>query len=181
MKIEEEIPSFNVNGATQSNPDPKSVKTDIDMRKRSPVPNVTANIKISVTNTGKIPGVAYVETTLPEGFTLASSNWTAKNGNVVTTNTSTINPGDTEVLSLDAKWVNSETNMGERNSKAEIVAISNEANVGETTTEDNSSDVKMVIGLVTGEYDDEIIILSISIFAILAIITEIIVIKKYVL
>ena len=181
MKIEEEIPSFNVNGATQSNPDPKSVKTDIDMRKRSPVPNVTANIKISVTNTGKIPGVAYVETTLPEGFTLASSNWTAKNGNVVTTNTSTINPGDTEVLSLDAKWVNSETNMGERNSKAEIVAISNEANVGETTTEDNSSDIKMVIGLVTGEYDDEIILLSISIFAILAIITEIIVIKKYVL
>lgn len=181
MKIEEEIPSFNVNGATQSNPDPKSVKTDIDMRKRSPVPNVTANIKISVTNTGKIPGVAYVETTLPEGFTLASSNWTAKNGNVVTTNTSTINPGDTEVLSLDAKWVNSETNMGERNSKAEIVAISNEANVGETTTEDNSSDIKMVIGLVTGEYDDEIILLSIAIFAIVSIITEIIVIKKYVL
>ncbi len=181
MKIEEEIPSFNVNGATQSNPDPKSVKTDIDMRKRSPVPNVTANIKISVTNTGKIPGVAYVETTLPEGFTLASSNWTAKNGNVVTTNTSTINPGDTEVLSLDAKWVNSETNMGERNSKAEIVAISNEANVGETTTEDNSSDIKMVIGLVTGEYDDEIILLSIAIFAIVSIITEIIVIKKYIL
>ncbi len=181
MKIEEEIPSFNVNGATQTNTDPKFVKTDIDMRKRSPTPNVTANIKISVTNTGKIEGYAVVETTLPEGFTLASSNWTAKEGNIVTTQTKNIRPGETVELSLSAKWVNSETNMGERNSKSEIVAISNEANVAETTTEDNTSEVNMVIGLVTGEYNDEIIILVIAILGIVSIITEIIIINKYIL
>ena len=91
------------------------------MRKRSPVPDVTANIKIKVTNTGKVKGSLVVEATIPEGFTLSSSQWQSSGTNTVRTETDKIAPGETEELSLDVKWNNSETNLGERNTRAEII------------------------------------------------------------
>ena len=75
MKVETEIEGFTANGTKKESSNPKFAKTDIDMRKSSPTPDVTANIKIKVTNTGKVSGTSVVEATIPEGFTLVSSEW----------------------------------------------------------------------------------------------------------
>ena len=184
MKIDEEISGFNVNGSTQTTKDPKLAKTDIDMRKSSPTPQVTANIKITVTNTSKIAGSAEIEATIPEGFTLSNTTntkWESKGANTVTTKTSEIAPGKTEELSLDVKWTNSESNFGERHTQAQITATTNEAKAAETTTEDNQSEADMIIGIVTGEYDNIIKIIIIGIIALAAITGEVIIIKKYIL
>ena len=184
MKIDEEISGFNVNGSTQTTKDPKLAKTDIDMRKSSPTPQVTANIKITVTNTSKIAGSAEIEATIPEGFTLSNTTntkWESKGANTVTTKTSEIAPGKTEELSLDVKWTNSESNFGERHTQAQITATTNEAKAAETTTEDNQSEADMIIGIVTGEYDNIIKGIIIGIIALAAITGEVIIIKKYIL
>ena len=181
LKIETEVEGFTVNGSKKQSSNPKLAKTDIDMRRSSPTPDVTANIKIKVTNTGKIEGSSVVEATIPEGFTLSSSQWQSSGTNTVRTETDKIAPGETEELSLDVKWNNSETNLGERNTKAEIIETSNEARAAETTTEDNESEADMIIGIVTGEYDNIIILSIIGVISLLAIIGEIILIKKYVL
>ena len=82
---------------------------------------------------------------------------------------------------MDVKWNNSETNLGEKNTKAQIVGVSNEAKAGETTKEDNESDAKMIIGIVTGEYDNVIIISFIVVITLIAVSGEIVLIKKFVL
>ena len=181
MKVEIGVDSFTVNGKVKQNNNPDFVKTDIDMRKSSPTPDVTANIKIKVTNTGKIEGKSVVEATIPEGFTLVSSNWTQSGSNTVRTETNKIQPGKTEEISLDVKWVNNENNLGERTTTAEIIETSNEAKAGETTTEDNESKADMIISIVTGEYDNIVILSVIGIIALLAIIGEVILIRRYVL
>ena len=181
MKIEIGVDSFTVNGKVKPNNNPEFVKTDIDMRKSSPTPDVTANIKIKVTNTGKIEGKSVVEATIPEGFTLVSSNWKQSGNSTVRTETNEIEPGETEEISLDVKWVNNENNLGERIATAEIIETSNEARAGEITTKDNESKADMIISIVTGEYDNIIILSVIATIGLLAIIGEIILIKKYVL
>ena len=181
MKIEIGVDSFTVNGKVKPNNNPEFVKTDIDMRKSSPTPDVTANIKIKVTNTGKIEGKSVVEATIPEGFTLVSSNWKQSGNSTVRTETNEIEAGETEEISLDVKWVNNENNLGERIATAEIIETSNEARAGETTTQDNESKADMIISIVTGGYDNIIILSVIATIGLLAIIGEIILIKKYVL
>ena len=181
LNIETEVESFNINGSIKQNSNPKLAKTDIDMRRSSPIPNVIANIKIKVTNTGKIKGSSMIEATIPDGFTLANSQWKSSGTNTARIETKEIKPGETQELSLDVKWNNSETNLGQRSTKAEIIETNNEARAAETTTEDNESDADMIIGVVTGEYDNIIILSIIGIISLLAIIIEIIVIKKYVL
>lgn len=181
MKVETEIEGFTANGTKKQSSDPKFAKTDIDMRKRSPVPDVTANIKIKVTNTGKVKGSSVVEATIPEGFTLSSSNWQTTAANTVRTKTGEIEPGETEEISLDVKWNNDENNLGQRNTKAEIIETSNEARAAETTTEDNESEADMIISIVTGEYDNIIILSIMGVIALAAIVGEIILIKKFVL
>ena len=130
---------------------------------------------------GKIEGKSVVEATIPEGFTLVSSNWTQSGSNTVRTETNKIQPGKTEEISLDVKWVNNENNLGERTTTAEIIETSNEAKAGETTTEDNESKADMIISIVTGEYDNIVILSVIGIIALLAIIGEVILIRRYVL
>ena len=181
LNIETEVESFNINGSIKQNSNPKLAKTDIDMRRSSPIPNVIANIKIKVTNTGKIKGSSMIEATIPDGFTLANSQWKSSGTNTARIETKEIKPGETQELSLDVKWNNSETNLGQRSTKAEIIETNNEARAAETTIEDNESDADMIIGVVTGEYDNIIILSIIGIISLLAIIIEIIVIKKYVL
>ena len=56
--------------------------------------------------------------------------------------TEEIEPGKTQELALDVKWNNDETNLGERNTKAEIIETSNEARAAETSLEDN--EVKLI-------------------------------------
>ena len=97
------------------------------------------------------------------------------------TETNKIQPGKTEEISLDVKWVNNENNLGERTTTAEIIETSNEAKAGETTTEDNESKADMIISIVTGEYDNIVILSVIGIIALLAIIGEVILIRRYVL
>lgn len=181
MKVDIEIEGFTANGTKKQSSDPKFAKTDIDMRKSSPTPDVTANIKVKVTNTGKIAGASVVEATIPEGFTLSSSDWQSSGANTVRRETEEIEPGETEELSLDVKWNNSETNLGDRTTNAEIIETSNEARAAETTTEDNESEADMLIGIVTGEYDNIIILSIIGVIALLAIVCEVILIKKYIL
>lgn len=181
LKIEAEISSFTVNGIKKQNSNPKFAKTDIDMRKSSPTPDVTANITVKVTNTGEIPGSSVVEATIPAGFTLVSTNWKMSKENIVRTETQEIEPGETEELSLDVKWNNSENNLGEKNTTVEIIETSNEARASETSIEDNESQADMIIGIVTGEYDNIIILSIIGIIGLLLIIGEVILIKKYVL
>lgn len=81
LNIETEVESFNINGSIKQNSNPKLAKTDIDMRRSSPIPNVIANIKIKVTNTGKIKGSSMIEATIPDGFTLANSQWKSSGTN----------------------------------------------------------------------------------------------------
>ena len=99
----------------------------------------------------------------------------------IRTETNEIEPGETEEISLDVKWVNNENNLGERIATAEIIETSNEARAGEITTKDNESKADMIISIVTGEYDNIIILSVIATIGLLAIIGEIILIKKYVL
>ena len=84
-------------------------------------------------------------------------------------------------MALDVKWNNDENNLGERNTKAEIIETSNEARAAETSLEDNESEADMIIGIVTGEYDNIIILTVIGIVSLVAIIGEIVLIKKYIL
>ena len=181
MKVETAVESFTANGTKKESGDPKFAKTDIDMRKSSPTPDVTANIKITVTNTGKVAGSSVVEATIPDGFTLSSSEWQVAGTNTVRRETEKIEPGETEELYLDVKWNNSENNLGEKNTNAEIIETSNEARAAETTLEDNESEANMIIGIVTGEYDNIIILSVIGLVALAAIVGEIILIKKYIL
>mgnify|MGYP001625250475 CR=1 FL=1 len=184
MKIDEKIAGFNVNGSTKSARDTKLAKTEIDMRKSSPTPQVIANIKINVTNSGKIEGSSVIEATIPEGFSLSnttSTQWTTKDANTVTTKTDNIKPGESKELSLDVKWNNNENNFGQRNTKAQIIETSNETKTAETTTTDNQSEANMIIGIVTGKYDNLIIFTIIGIIALAAIIGEVVIIKKYIL
>ena len=181
MKVETEIEGFTANGTKKESSNPKFAKTDIDMRKSSPTPDVTANIKIKVTNTGKVSGTSVVEATIPEGFTLVSSEWKKTEDNLVRIETEEIEPGKTQELALDVKWNNDENNLGERNTKAEIIETSNEARAAETSLEDNESEADMIIGIVTGEYDNIIILTVIGIVSLVAIIGEIVLIKKYIL
>ena len=184
MKIDEKIAGFNVNGSTKSARDTKLAKTEIDMRKSSPTPQVIANIKINVTNSGKIEGSSVVEATIPEGFSLSnttSTQWTTKDANTVTTKTDNIKPGESKELSLDVKWNNNENNFGQRNTKAQIIETSNETKTAETTTTDNQSEANMIIGIVTGKYDNLIVFTIIGIITLAAIIGEVVIIKKYIL
>ena len=184
MKIENEITGFTVNGQNRPSKDVKFAKTDIDMRKSSPTPDVTANIKIKVTNSGKVDGSATVEATIPEGFTLSNTSttqWDRIDASKVTTKTEDIPAGETIELSLDAHWTNSETNFGNKETQAKITETIGEVEVAETTTEDNEDKSEMVIGIVTGEYDNIIKLAIIGAIGLIAISSAIIIIRKYVL
>ena len=144
--------------------------------------NLEIPYTIKVTNNGEIEGNADVIERLPQYFSLAdgtSSEWQEQADGTLKA-TVTLLPGETKEFNVVLSWNRGENNLGVLTNTVELANVTNPANFEETTLEDNTSKVDLIVTVKTG--GTTIIPLILTVFtALTMVVVGIVVIKKKVL
>lgn len=144
--------------------------------------NLEIAYTIKVTNNGEIEGTADVIERLPQYFSLAdgtSSEWQEQADGTLKA-TVTLLPGETKELNVVLSLNRGENNLGVLTNIVELANVTNPANFEETTLEDNTSKVDIIVTVKTG--GTTIIPLILTVFtALTMVVVGIVVIKKKVL
>ena len=177
LKVEQEISKITVNGQEHS------LKEDLNqidiVSSKVNNTNVEVTYKVTVINTEEIKATALVIDQIPEFLVVTagtSSEWYTENGKLQAE--VTLEPGETKELIVVLKWKKNANNFGLQTNIVTLKDVETPANFEETTLEDNTVQVDMIISVKTGAIDISIT-LELRLLAILGtLLGTIIILKK---
>lgn len=147
-----------------------------------PNTNLTVEYVVKVTNNSEIEGTTDVIEKLPQYFTITdgtSQDWQEQQDGTLKL-TVTLAPGETKEYKVALKWNNGNNNLGVLTNLVQLSNVTNPANYAETTLEDNTSKVDLIVTVKTG--GENLIPIIVTIFISLTMITSgIVIIKRKVL
>ena len=74
-----------------------------------------------------------------------------------------LEPGESKDLKVTLKWINSETNLGQKANTAKLISTENVANYPDIEEENDTSEATIIISIKTGEVVSVIIVIMLII------------------
>ena len=124
---------------------------------------------VTVKNVGELIGKGTVIEKIPTGMSMVKEDnpdWNISES-TATIDTSDLKPGEEASYKLILRWENGEANLGNKINSVEVVGLESEAGFAETSSDNNISNVTMIVSIGTGE--NTYIIIASGIAAILMI------------
>ncbi len=151
MQVEKELKSITINGKKKTVPKGEIQKVEIQESKISTI-DIRLEYTIRVSNVGQTKAtIGKIIDNIPDGFALISTNWKRKNKQAIwDAQKEELAPGESKEVEIILKWINNESNFGEKKNVAEVNDSTNPYHYEDKNTANNYGEVTTIFSIKTG-------------------------------